>query len=108
MVPTEIKKVGNEKLQITWVDGFSSEISLKELRYNCPCARCQGEQVGFVKYQPAKLELFSPAKYEIQSIEPVGNYAIQVVWKDGHDTGIYSFEYLRSLMEKFSKSDSHH
>lgn len=102
MVPTEIKKVGSDKLQILWVDGFSSQISFKDLRDNCPCAQCQGEQIGMVKYKPVKLELFSPTKYEIQSIEPVGNYAIQIIWKDGHDTGIYSFEYLRSLMEKFS------
>ncbi|MGB9770758.1 MAG: DUF971 domain-containing protein [Candidatus Kapaibacteriota bacterium] len=102
MEPVEIKKIDNDKLQITWVDGFCSTISLKDLRDNCPCASCQGEQVGFKKFEPIKLETISPGKYEIQSIEPVGNYALQIVWRDGHDTGIYSFEYLRNLMENLS------
>lgn len=102
MVPTEIIKIENDKLQISWIDGLTFTISLKDLRENCPCAQCQGEEVGFRKYKPVKLEVFSPTKYEIQNIEPVGNYALQIIWKDGHDTGIYSFEYLRSLMDRFS------
>lgn len=102
MEPIEIKRVGEDKLQITWLDGFQSTITLKQLRDNCPCASCQGEQVGFQKFEPIKIGPDKPGKYEIQSIEPVGNYALQILWKDGHDTGIYSFEFLRELMEKFA------
>jgi DUF971 family protein len=102
MEPIEIKRVDNDKLFIKWLDGFSSTVTLKDLRDNCPCASCQGEQVGFKKFEPVKLEVHNPAKYELKSIEPVGNYAIQIIWGDGHDTGIYSFEHLRFVMEKFS------
>lgn len=102
MEPIEIRRVEGEKLQIEWTDGFVSTITLKDLRDNCPCAQCQGEEIGFKKITPLKLDVFSPEKYQISSIEPVGNYAIQIIWKDGHDTGIYSFEYLRTLMEKMA------
>jgi DUF971 family protein len=102
MEPIEIKSVDNDKLFIKWLDGLSSTVTLKDLRDNCPCASCQGEQVGFQKFEPVKLEVHNPAKYELKSIEPVGNYAIQIIWGDGHDTGIYSFEHLRFVMEKFA------
>ncbi|MEJ5285901.1 MAG: DUF971 domain-containing protein [Bacteroidota bacterium] len=101
MEPIEITKIDGDKLKISWLDGFVAVISLKDLRDNCPCASCQGEQVGFKKFEPLKLDVIQPGTYEIESIEPIGNYAIQIVWKDGHDTGIYSFEYLRQVMEKF-------
>lgn len=102
MEPVEIKRVDNDKIYIQWLDGFASTISLKDLRENCPCAECQGEQIGFKKIKPIKLDVYNPNKYEIKSIETVGNYAIQITWGDGHDTGIYSFDYLRSIMEQFA------
>ncbi|MCX7908481.1 MAG: DUF971 domain-containing protein [Ignavibacteria bacterium] len=100
--PIEIKKIDKDKLQIIWIDGFASTIRLKDLRDNCPCAQCQGEQIGFKKIEPLKIEVLTPEKYDLKAIEPVGNYAIQIIWKDGHDTGIYSFDFLRKLMEEFS------
>lgn len=104
MQPIEIIKVENNRLQIFWDDGFSASILIKDLRENCPCAKCQGEQVGFHKFETIKLTVFKPEMFEIKSIEPIGNYALQFIWKDGHDTGIYSFEYLRLLMERFART----
>lgn len=106
LFPAEIKKVSEDSLQISWIDGFSSTILLKDLRANCPCAQCQGEEVGGRKYTLPKLEIAQPGMYEIESIEPVGNYAVNIHWKDGHDTGIYSFEYLREIMEKFASNNA--
>jgi len=102
MEPIEIKRINDNKIQINWLDGFSSIVTLKDLRDNCPCASCQGEQVGLKKFEPVKLEIHNPAKYKLKSIEPIGNYAIKITWGDGHDTGIYSFEHLRFIMEKFA------
>ncbi len=102
LFPTEIRKINENTLQINWIDGFSSTISLQNLRKSCPCAQCQGEEIGGRKYIPPKLEIARQGMYEIDAVEPVGNYAVSIRWKDGHDTGIYTFEYLREIMEKFA------
>ena len=95
--PKKIKKTENESLQIIWSDDSVSEISLKELRDKCPCVHCKGETVIFSSYIPIKAPFKSAGFYEIEKIEPVGNYAIQITWKDKHNTGIYSWEYLNEL-----------
>lgn len=103
MKPVEIERVQEKFLRIKWLDGFQSIISLENLRKHCPCAGCQGEEIPGKKLKLPVLTLNTkPGVYEIASIEPVGNYAIKITWKDGHDTGIYSFEYLRALMENFN------
>ncbi len=50
-------------------------------------------------YQPVKLQIFQEGMYDLNKLELVGNYAMQVRWGDGHDTGIYSWEYLQQLEE---------
>jgi DUF971 family protein len=103
MVPTQIKLAKDEKtktdqLSLAWDDGHAGVISLKTLRDNCPCAGCRGETVLLKSYAPApQPEL--PGKYRLVGAEPVGSYALGVSWGDGHRTGIYTWEYLRSLCE---------
>lgn len=104
MEPVEIERINERFLRIKWLDSFESVISLKNLRKNCPCAECQGEEVGGERLKLPVLQFNTkPGVYEIDSIEPVGNYALRIIWKDGHDTGIYSFEHLRALMESFKE-----
>jgi DUF971 family protein len=74
---------------VTWSDGSQSVIPHSVLRGYCPCASCQGHS-GTVKYIPG-------CNLELMSIERVGNYALSLGWGDGHDSGIYTFEYLRDL-----------
>ena len=103
MVPTQIKLAKDEKtktdqLSLAWDDGHAGVISLKTLRDNCPCAGCRCETVLLKSYAPApQPEL--PGKYRLVGAEPVGSYALGVSWGDGHRTGIYTWEYLRSLCE---------
>lgn len=78
-------------------DGFEFELTLKELRENCPCASCKGEEVLLHKYHPVSIKPISQKGYELEKAELVGNYAIKLIWKDGHSNGIYSWEYLRKL-----------
>jgi DUF971 family protein len=94
--PKKIKRV-NDVLLITWTDEDISEIDIKKLRDECPCVHCKGESVIFSRYVPEKNKNKAPGYYEIESIEPVGNYAIQVTWKDRHNTGIYSWDLLKEL-----------
>lgn len=94
--PVKIQKT-NSSLKLTWDTGEETEISLQKLRDECPCVNCKGESVIFNNYIPIKAPFKPPGFYEIEKIEPVGNYAIQITWKDGHNTGIYSWDVLRNL-----------
>lgn len=95
--PKKIKRNNEDGLEIVWDDESVSEISFKVLRDECPCVHCKGETVIFSSYIPLKAPFKAAGFYEVEKIEPVGNYAIQIFWKDKHNTGIYSWEYLKSL-----------
>jgi DUF971 family protein len=94
--PVDVQQIGGE-LALKWDDGGESFIALERLRRACPCAGCQGEHdiLGNLYRSPEKL-LAAPA-FQLVKVIPVGGYALQLVWADGHATGIYSFEYLRQL-----------
>jgi DUF971 family protein len=96
MRAADIQPIGDE-LAIKWDDGGESFIPLETLRRCCPCAGCKGETdiMGNVYRNPA--QPLSPRAFELTRIVTVGGYAIQPVWADGHNTGIYSFEYLRRV-----------
>ena len=98
--PTKIHKVEENKLRIIWSDDKVTEVSFQNLRDECPCVNCKGESVIFDSYIPIKAPFKPAGFYEIEKIEPVGNYAIQIHWKDGHNTGLYNWELLLSLSEK--------
>ncbi len=90
----DLQQIGNE-LAIKWADGTESYITLEKLRRHCPCAGCRGEMdVMGNLYEPPERPL-SPASFQLVRIEKVGTYGIQPVWRDGHATGIYSFDYLK-------------
>jgi DUF971 family protein len=95
--PTQIKKTENNSLSIKWNDDKVTEITLTKLRDECPCVNCKGESVIFESYIPIKSPFKAAGYYEIDKIETVGNYAVSIKWKDGHDTGIYSWDILRKL-----------
>ncbi len=106
MQPKKIK-VEDEKLNIVWDDDSSSQISLKYLRDECPCANCKGETILFKSIRPVQIDSIAPNKYKIVSADVVGNYALQITWGDGHNSGVYTWEYLKELSESESnKSDS--
>ncbi|HUH62443.1 MAG TPA: DUF971 domain-containing protein [Terracidiphilus sp.] len=88
-------------LEIDWADGHRSAWSFAWLRDACPCATCNEErnQEGRKPGQPkpksaALLPMYSPPPRPA-SAHPVGRYALQFNWQDGHSGGIYSWDYLR-------------
>jgi DUF971 family protein len=97
MVPKTIKLVDKSSLEIIWEDESTSNITLKYLRDECPCATCKGETVLLKTYRPPVKKMITPEMYMVKNIETVGEYAIQITWKDGHSTGIYTYEYLLEL-----------
>jgi DUF971 family protein len=92
-----IKRNEKNELEVTWDDGHRSVYSMQLLRDQCPCAGCKGEVLFGVVYRPAALPVFTPGMYELKSLVPVGQYGVQAAWQDHHETGIYSWEYLRAL-----------
>jgi len=66
------------------------------LRWACPCAECRGEGFGTVGRLDRAAEL-PPAELELESVSLIGRYALQLGFKSGHSTGIYTFRYLRSI-----------
>ncbi len=96
MRPLDMQLIGNE-LAVKWDDGTEDFIALEKLRHACPCAGCKGEVdiLGNLYKNPA-LPLTVKA-FELVKFMSVGGYAIQPLWADGHNTGLYSFEYLRRM-----------
>ena len=91
--PREIKQEGDAGLRITWADGVVSGYSAAELRRACPCAQCVNEWTGQRTLKPENIS----DELTIGDISIVGRYALNFRWSDGHETGIYSFRYLRDL-----------
>jgi DUF971 family protein len=93
--PTNVQLIGNE-LAISWNDGAESFLQLEFLRRACPCAGCGGEPdvLGHVERPHVT---YTPASFELRGWQNVGGYALQPQWGDGHNTGLYSYTYLRRL-----------
>ena len=73
-------------------------INTKRARLACPCAQCSGEKDVFGNtYKKGGGAPLSKNAFEIQNIQPVGNYGIKVFWADGHSNGIYTFDFLKTL-----------
>ena len=91
------RNTDSNSYHLKFSDGLEYDITPKNLRDNCPCAGCKGEEVLLHKYEPANKIPVTEAGYTLEKAEPVGSYALKLIWKDGHDTGIYSWDYLRKL-----------
>ncbi len=93
ITPLSIQQAGPLELEIKWVDGHRSLYSTYDLRLGCRCANCVDEWNGKTRLQKGSI----PSDVHPLSVEGVGRYGIKIAWSDGHSTGIYSFDYLRSL-----------
>jgi len=95
--PLNIQQIADE-LAIAWDDGKESYFRLSKLRANCPCASCLGERdlLGNV-YKAVTKEGDPEKRVTLVKYNLIGGYALQPVWGDGHDTGLYTFTYLCEL-----------
>jgi len=98
MRPLDLQIIGQE-LAIKWNDGSESFVPLEKLRRHCPCAACKGETdvLGNV-YKTTGAPLDARA-FVLVRASPVGGYAVQPLWADGHSTGLYPFDYLKRLAD---------
>ncbi len=93
LAPRQVSQPDVSHLKIVWNDGHESIYSTYALRTACQCAVCVDEMSGHKKLKPEEVD----PKILILGINPVGQYALQFRFSDGHSTGIYAFDYLRSL-----------
>lgn len=94
-IPTEIKLHQKSRLmEVAFSDGSRFELPYELMRVYSPSAEVRGHGPGQEVLQVGKRLV------EIKEIEPVGNYAVKLVFSDGHDTGLYSWDYLHELGEK--------
>ncbi len=96
-IPVKISKHSDSELFIAFSSGENVILPFTELRYQCRCAECVDEFTRARKINRASI----PADIKPVRIEPVGRYAIQVEWSDGHRTGIYSYDLLLSISQHY-------
>ena len=92
--PAELRVFKEEgRLEIDFSDGFSCSLPAEYLRVESPSAEVQG-------HGPSQTKIVSGRRHvKIAAVEPVGHYAIRIVFDDRHDSGIYSWAYLRELAD---------
>jgi len=99
--PLALRKEGDDRLVIEWNDGHRSTYTWKHLRDHCPCASCREAHMQkpepFHILKPSELVPLPPLAPV--SITPVGYYAYKFAWNDGHETGLYTLENLRTLCQ---------
>jgi DUF971 family protein len=89
--PEEISLAADGQLRIVWTGEPEVKVPFKQLRDHCPCAECVEEWTGKKVLDPATI----PDDIRPVRIDPVGNYAIQISWSDGHASGLYTWDTLR-------------
>ncbi len=95
MLLSRVAMIG-EELALAFANGTEIYLSLPLLRRACPCAICQGEPDALGRVMRPHVEL-GLGSFVLTGWEPVGGYAVQLAWSDGHASGIYSFDYLLRL-----------
>lgn len=91
--PIEIIEENDSEISIVWSDEKETKYEAPVLRRACPCANCVNEWTGEKMLNPESI----PDSLTFKKIAIVGRYALNFVFSDGHDTGIFSFKYLREM-----------
>ena len=90
--PTEIRlQIKSRQVVIAFDDGNRFELSFEYLRVHSPSAEVKGHGPGQEVLQTGKENV------QVTAVEPVGHYAVRLVFDDGHDTGLYTWKYLYEL-----------
>ncbi len=94
--PLQIIEESDSEITIAWSDALETVYRAADLRRQCPCAGCVNEWTGERTLKPETVT----EGLSFSSIAVVGRYALNFNFSDGHDTGIFSFKYLREIGAK--------
>jgi DUF971 family protein len=100
-----VKKSEGTGVEIDWRDGHASSWNFRWLRDACPCATCNEERTGTgrrpgePKPKPSALLMMYEDPPRPVEVTPVGKYALKFKWNDGHEAGLYSWDYLRRVCQ---------
>lgn len=99
--PVKIERGPNDTIRIQWADGLWTEHGELELRKKCPCATCKTREAREeAESDPMSLKVVpieETRPVRVEGMDPVGHYAYSIRFSDGHNTGIYTFDYLREI-----------
>lgn len=96
--PTEIRlRKASRLLEVTFDDGSRFELPFEYLRVHSPSAEVKGHGPG------QEVLVLGKENVGVRAIEPVGQYAVKLVFDDGHDTGLYAWSYLQTLNDEREK-----
>lgn len=105
--PTAIQRLADDRVRIDWSDGMCREYTARALREACPCATCR-EKKSAPPPPPTQLTVLSAAETRpltIAGMRPVGAYAYNIAFSDGHDSGLFTLERLRDLGEEIATKE---
>lgn len=97
--PTDIKLHQKSRvLELSFDDGYACHLTCEYLRISSPSAEVQGHGPGQEVLQAGKQEV------GIKALEPTGNYALKIHFDDGHDSGLFTWDYLYALGKQYEKN----
>lgn len=102
----QVDKSGGTGMVIEWKDGHRSSWNFAWLHAACPCATCheerskEGRAPGVAKPRATSLLPMYEAPPRPLEVTAVGNYALRFKWNDGHEAGLYSWDYLRNVCDR--------
>jgi len=100
-IPQSLRRLDDGGIEILWSDGAKAAYAPRLLRDACPCATCREKRTQPAG-RPQLLQVLKPEEIvplSVAGMQPVGQYAYKIAFSDGHDSGIYTLDYLRELGE---------
>ncbi len=98
--PTGLERLDARQLLIRWSDGRRLSYRVSQLRDECPCATCRERRAAEANRPATLLPVLNAQEarpVEILAMKPVGNYAYNIEFNDGHNSGLFTFDLLLSL-----------
>ena len=97
---TALKLTDHNSLEIEWRDGIRLDYPFGVLRKACPCATCREKKRAEIEKPKGLLQILSAAEtvpLAVSQMRPVGNYAYNINFSDGHSSGLFTIELLREI-----------
>ncbi len=111
LMPIGLTKIdGGRAIDVRWSDGQEQKLTARLLRDRCPCATCREKQAAQKKKAASgirQLQILSEAEMQpliVSGMTPAGSYAYNISFSDGHHSGVYTLELLRSLSSQATEN----